>query len=45
MSGLMLDTNVLIRFLRGDEPFSESVESSESVVIHPGVYAEFLSGV
>ena len=45
MSGLMLDTNVLIRFLRGDEPFSEKIESSESVVIHPIVYAEFLSGV
>ena len=45
MPGLMLDTNVLIRFLRGDEPFSENVESCESVVIHPVVYAEFLSGV
>ena len=45
MAGLMLDTNVLIRFLRGDEPFSGNVESSESVVIHPVVYAEFLSGV
>lgn len=45
MAGLLLDTNVLIRFLRGDEPFSEQIESSESVVVHSAVYAEFMAGI
>ena len=45
MAGLLLDTNVLIRFLRGDESFSEQIESSESVVVHPAVYAEFMAGI
>ena len=45
MASVLLDTNVLIRYFRGDEPFSELVETSESVVVHPVVYAEYLNGI
>lgn len=45
MQPLLLDTNVLIRFFNDDEPLSEMIEQAESVVVHPAVYAEFLSGL
>lgn len=45
MAEVLVDTNVLIRYFRGDEPFADLIESSESIVIHPAVYAEFLNGI
>ena len=45
MAGIMVDTNVLIRYFKGDEPFSEAIESSDSVVMHPVVFAEFIVGL
>ena len=45
MASVLVDTNVLIRYFRGDEPFAELIETSESVVVHPVVYAEYLSGI
>ena len=42
---VILDTNVLIRFLQDDEPLSVRIESAESVVIHPVVYSEFMNGL
>ena len=45
MASVLLDTNVLIRYFRGDEPFAELIESAESVVVHPVVYAEYLKGL
>ena len=45
MASVLVDTNVLIRYFRGDEPFSELIESAESVVVHPVVYAEYLKGI
>ena len=42
---VLLDTNVLIRFLQDDEPFSDRIESAESVIIHPAVYSEFMNGL
>ena len=45
MASVLLDTNVLIRYFRGDEPFAELIESAESVVVHPVVYAEYLNGL
>ena len=41
----VIDTNVLIRYFRGDEPFAELVETSESVIVHPVVYAEYMNGL
>lgn len=45
MQALLLDTNVLIRFFADDEPLSEMIERAESVVLHPVVYAEYMSGL
>ena len=45
MAGVLVDTNVLIRYFRGDEPFAEFIETAESVVVHPVVYAEYLNGL
>ena len=45
MTSVLVDTNVLIRYFRGDEPFAEFIESAESVVVHPVVYAEYLNGL
>ena len=45
MASILVDTNVLIRYFRGDEPFSELLETSESVVVHPVVYAEYMNGL
>ncbi len=45
MSAVLLDTNVLIRYFRGDEPFSDKIETAEAVVVHPVVYAEYLNGL
>ena len=45
MASVLVDTNVLIRYFRGDEPFAELIESAESVVVHPVVYAEYLNGL
>jgi len=45
MMTILLDTNVLIRFLKDDEPFSETIESADSIVIHPVVYAEYVNGI
>jgi len=45
MKVILLDTNVLIRFLKDDEPFSSAIESADSIVIHPVVYAEYVSGI
>lgn len=42
---LLVDTNVLIRFFADDEPFAEMIERADDIVIHPAVYAEFLSGI
>ena len=42
---VLLDTNVLIRFLQDDEPFSDRIESAESVIVHPAVYSEFMNGL
>ena len=42
---VLLDTNVLIRFLQDDEPLSDRIESAESVIIHPAVYSEFMNGL
>jgi len=45
MRTLLLDTNVLIRFLNDDEPFAEAIETADTIVIPPVVYAEYLNGV
>lgn len=45
MGRILIDTNVLIRFFRGDEPLSEQIERAEAVVVHPIVYAEYISGL
>lgn len=45
MQAFLLDTNVLIRFFDDDEPLSEMIERAESVVVHPVVYAEYMSGL
>lgn len=45
MSPLLIDTNVLIRYFKGDEIFAASIEVADAVVIHPVVYAEYLSGL
>ena len=45
MTSLLVDTNVLIRYFRGDKPFAELIETSESVIVHPVVYAEYMSGL
>ena len=45
MASVLVDTNALIRYFRGDEPFAELIESAESVVVHPVVYAEYLNGL
>ena len=45
MASVLVDTNVLIRYFRGDEPFAELIETSESVIVHPVVYAEYMSGL
>ena len=45
MASMLVDTNVLIRYFRGDEPFAELIETSESVVVHPVVYAEYMNGL
>ena len=45
MASVLVDTNVLIRYFRGDEPFAELIETSESVVVHPVVYAEYMNGL
>ena len=45
MASVLVDTNVLIRYFRGDDTFADLIESSESVIVHPVVYAEYLSGV
>ncbi len=45
MKRIMLDTNVLIRFLNGEEPFAPVIISAEEVLIHPTVLAEFLCGI
>ena len=42
---VLLDTNVLIRFLQDDEPLAGRIESAESVIIHPAVYSEFMNGL
>ena len=42
---VLLDTNVLIRFLQGDEPLANRIESAEAVIIHPVVYSEFMNGL
>ena len=42
---IILDTNVLIRYFKNDEPLSEMIERSSEVVVHPVVYAEYLSGL
>ena len=36
MASVLVDTNVLIRYFRGDEPFAELIETSESVVVRIG---------
>ena len=45
MQALLLDTNVLIRFFNDDEPLAEMIERAEAVVVHPVVYAEYMSGL
>ena len=45
MRRVLLDTNVLIRFLQDNEPLSDRIESAESVIIHPVVYSEFMNGL
>ena len=45
MKRIMLDTNVLIRFLKGEEPFAPAIISADEVLIHPTVLAEFLCGI
>ena len=45
MRRVLLDTNVLIRFLKDDEPLADRIESAESVIIHPVVYSEFVNGL
>lgn len=45
MRQVLLDTNVLIRFLKDDEPLADRIESAESVVVHPVVYSEFMNGL
>lgn len=45
MRRILLDTNVLIRFLKGDEPFADRIVSADSVVAHPVVYSEFMNGL
>ena len=45
MRRVLLDTNVLIRFLKDDEPLADRIESAESVVVHPVVYSEFMNGL
>lgn len=45
MTTILPDTNVLIRFLKDDEPFAEAIESADSIVIHPVVYAEYINGI
>ena len=45
MRRVLLDTNVLIRFLKDDEPLADRIESAESVIIHPVVYSEFMNGL
>ena len=45
MRRVLLDTNVLIRFLKDDEPMADRIESAESVIVHPVVYSEFMNGL
>ena len=45
MAHILVDTNVIIRYFRGDEPFAELLETSESVVVHPVVYVEYMDGL
>ena len=45
MRRLLIDTNALIRFLKGDEPFAERIVSADVVIVHPVVYAEFMNGL
>ena len=44
MTKIILDTNVLIRYFKGDEPFSDAIEEADSVIMHPVAYAEFIAG-
>ena len=45
MGRILLDTNVLIRYFKDDEPFADAIERAETVIIHPVVYAEYVSGL
>ena len=45
MGRVLVDTNVLIRYFKDDEPFANLIESAEEVVMHPAVYAEYISGL
>ena len=45
MARVLIDTNVLIRYFRGDEPMSDAIETADEVVVHPVVYAEFVAGL
>ena len=45
MRRILLDTNVLIRFLRGDEPMSDRIVTADVVIVHPIVAAEFVNGL
>ena len=45
MGRILLDTNVLIRYFKDDEPFADAIERAEMVIIHPVVYAEYVCGL
>ena len=45
MTRILLDTNVVIRYFRGDEPFAKSIETADMIVVHPVVYAEYMNGL
>ena len=42
---VLIDTNVLIRYFKDDEPLAEMIDKASSLIVHPAVYAEFLAGI
>ena len=42
---VLIDTNVLIRYFKDDEPLAEMIDKAPSLIVHPAVYAEFLAGI
>ena len=45
MKSLLLDTNILIRFLRGDEQIAKTIAGYETVVVPTIVVGEYKAGV